>query len=118
MSSNSWLFTHDMQASPSAALALQRRADEIAAETFERAEKRRISFAELKSDLHSPAGRISAWEKLHGLRLPSDPRHAVLTLIAQSTGLTLAQVRDEQRIRSEQKAGTGARAQGLHGQSV
>ena len=118
MSSDSWLFSHDAHASQAAtSLTIQRRADEIAAETFERAEKRRLALAELKSGLYTPSDRISAWEKLHGLRLPSDSGHAVLAFIARSTGLTLAQVHDEQRSRNE-RAGNRARAQGVHGQSA
>jgi hypothetical protein len=100
MSSPSRLFDYDLDAGPSPTLALQRRADEIAAEEFERAERRRVAFAGLKSDLSSPAERIRAWEKLFGLRLPLDARHAVLVCIAQSTGLTLAEVRYEQASRS------------------
>jgi len=98
MSSTSWLFSQDVAAT---SLTLQRRAEEIAAETFERAEKRRLALAELKSGLYTPTERISAWEKLHGLRLPSDVGHPVLGFIARSTGLTIAQVRDEQQCRNE-----------------
>ena len=61
MSSPSRLFDYDLDAGPSPTLALQRRADEIAAEEFERAERRRVAFAGLKSDLSSPAERIRAW---------------------------------------------------------
>ena len=114
MSSHSWLFSQDVSAT---SLTLQKRAEEIAAETFERAEKRRLALAELKSGLYSPSERITAWEKLHGLRLPSDVDHPVLGFIARSTGLTVAQVRDEQRSRSEQ-AGARVRASNLQGQSV
>jgi len=101
MSSNSWTFTHDPQAPRTVALTTQKRAEEIAAEDFERAEKRRLAFAELKSEFSSPADRIRAWEKLHGLRLPVDAGHAILSVVARCTALTLAQVRDEQRARNE-----------------
>ncbi len=101
MSSHSWLFSHDAYAPAATSLTIQKRAEEIAAEMFERAEKRRLAFAELKSGLYSPSDRISAWEKLHGLRLPSDSGHAILVFIARSTGLTLEQVHDEQKNRNE-----------------
>ena len=115
MSSHSWLFSHDVHSPQAATLTIQKRAEEIAAEMFERAEKRRLALAELKSGLYSPADRIRAWEKLHGLRLPSDAQHAVLGFIARSTGLTLAQVHDEQKGRSER---AGATAQSVDGQSA
>jgi hypothetical protein len=104
MTSHSWLFTNDVLAHPTTSMTIQKRADEIAAEMFAKAEKRRLALEELKSEFHSPADRIRAWEKLYGLRLPFDSSHAILATIAQSTGLTLAQVRDEQRSRNTQAA--------------
>lgn len=104
MSSNSWLFTNDLPHSAAKSLAIQRRTDEIAAEMFARVEKRRLAFEELKSVLYSPRDRISAWEKLHGLRLPFDSNHPILESIALSTGLTVAQIREEQEARNA-KAG-------------
>jgi hypothetical protein len=41
---------------------------------------------------------------VHELRLPSDPAHPILDVIAVSTRLTLAEVRDEQRTRAERAA--------------
>lgn len=101
MSSHSWLFTSDPAPSAAKSLAIQRRTDEIAAEMFARVEKRRLAFEELKSTLYLPCDRIRAWEKLHGLRLPFDSQHPILSSIARSTGLTLAQVRDEQATRND-----------------
>jgi hypothetical protein len=75
-------------------------AERLAHEESERAEKRRQELAEQRSDLNPPDVRIRAWEKIHQLRLPSDPAHPVLLVIAVSTGLTLADVREEQRIRA------------------
>jgi hypothetical protein len=40
------------------------------------------------------------WEKVHELRLPSDPAHPILDVIAVSTRLTLAEVQEEQRMRA------------------
>jgi hypothetical protein len=117
MTSQSWLFAHDAIAHSATSVTIQQRADEIAAEMFQRAEKRRLAFAELKSELYTPTDRISAWEKLHGLRLPSDSGHAVLAFIARSTGLTLAQVHDEQRSRNE-LAAARARASSEQGQTA
>lgn len=101
MSSSSWLFTKESLPPRSESVTLQKRAEEVAAEQFERAEKRRVALAELSSEISSASARISAWEKLYGLRLPSDSEHVVLTVIARSTGLTLAEIRNEQRLRNE-----------------
>ena len=75
-------------------------AERLAHEADERAEKRRQELAELRSDLNPPDVRIRMWEKLHQLRLPSDPAHSVLDVIAINTRLTLEQVREEQRARA------------------
>lgn len=95
-------------------MTLQKHAEELTAERFEKAEKRKLAVAELKSELYSPAERIRAWEKLHDLRLPLGSDHLVLAFVARSTGLTLAQIRDEQKIRSE-RAGAPVRAPNVYG---
>jgi hypothetical protein len=102
--SHSWLFDASVSTSAATSLSIQKRSDEIAAEIYARAEKRRLAFANLRLEFASPADRISAWEKLHGLRLPSDLSHAVLLSVAQTTGLTLDQIREEQRSRNERSA--------------
>lgn len=67
-------------------------------EEAERAQRERI---EQSSELNTPAMRIRAWERLHRLTLPRGPAHAVLDVVARATRLTLEQVREEQRRRSE-----------------
>ena len=84
-------------------------AERLALEERERAQRRRRDLAEQRSELNPPDVRIRAWEKLHALRLPNDPRHPILGVIAINTGLTLAQVREEQRARMPQRP---ARTQG------
>jgi hypothetical protein len=79
------------------------RAARLAHEEF-RAEKRRQELAEQRSDLNPPDVRIRVWEKIHQLRLPSDPAHPILDVIAVSTRLTLAEVREEQRMRAARAA--------------
>lgn len=103
MSSQSWLVASDLPATAAKTAAIQRRSDEIAAEALARDEKRKLAFEELKSALYLPRERISAWEKLHGLQLPFDSKHPILASIALSTGLTLAQVREEQGARNEER---------------
>jgi hypothetical protein len=73
--------------------------ERLALEEYERAQKRLLDLAEQKSTINPPDVRIRAWEKVHALRLPGDPDHPVLQVVANSTGLTLAQVQEEQRAR-------------------
>ena len=71
----------------------------------QRAETRSLEPAEQRSADHPPSVRIRVWEKVHALRLPRDPEHPILHVIAVGTGLTLAQIRDEQRTRLLQHHG-------------
>jgi hypothetical protein len=82
-------------------------AERLAIEESERLEKRRLELAEQRSDLNSPTVRIRTWEKVHELRLPSDPAHPILDFIAVSTRLTLAEVQEEQRSRAAHAASGG-----------
>ncbi len=69
-------------------------------EAKERAERRRINMAEQTLQSNAPSARIRAWERLHELRMPLSPEHPVLNLIAAATQLSLAEVNEEQRLRS------------------
>ncbi|MEJ1962035.1 MAG: hypothetical protein WDO56_11040 [Gammaproteobacteria bacterium] len=80
----------------------------LALEEYERAEKKRLELADQRSTLNAPEARIRAWEKVHHLRLPSDPKHPVLDVIAVATQLTLDDVLEEQRARMARKAVTAA----------
>jgi hypothetical protein len=73
-------------------------------EEEERANQRRLELAVQRSELNPPDVRIRAWEKLHGLRLPSDTSHPILDVIAVGTRLTLAEVQAEQRARASRHA--------------
>ena len=75
-------------------------AERLALEELERAEKRRQELAEQRSALNPPEVRIRTWERVHQLRMPSDPAHPILEVIAVSTRLTLEEVREEQRARA------------------
>jgi hypothetical protein len=83
---------------------VQTPAERFAHEEQEREERKRRQLAEQRSDANTPDIRIRAWEKLHGLRLPSDPAHPILDVIAVSTRLTLMQVREEQGARAARAA--------------
>jgi hypothetical protein len=71
----------------------------LAEERAEAEERRRVELMELSSTAHSPEARIRAWERAHGLTLPRDAAHPVLTSVAAATRLTVEQVREEQRRR-------------------
>ncbi len=71
---------------------LRTHAEMLAAEAEVNAAKRRVELEELKSDLTSPEQRIRAWERVHGLRLPRDPNHHILAVIALATKLTVEQI--------------------------
>lgn len=73
----------------------------IAREQAEEAERVQRERIEQSCELNTPAIRIRAWERLHRLTLPRGSAHSVLSVVAQATHLTLEQVREEQRRRSE-----------------
>jgi hypothetical protein len=100
MNSMSWLLANDNSSSrPAATELIQTHRARLALEEDERAQQRRVELAEQRSDRNPPDVRIRIWEKLHGLRLPKDAAHPILDVIAISTRLTLAEVREEQRAR-------------------
>jgi hypothetical protein len=76
-------------------------------EALERAELKRVNLAEQHAPSNSADVRIRAWEKVHQLRMPSDPLHPALDAIAAATQLTLADVRNEQRLRSARRTAGG-----------
>ena len=78
--------------------------ERLAHEESERAEKRRQDLAEQCSAVNPPDVRIRTWEKVHQLRLPADPTHPILDVIAVGTRLTLAEVLEEQRNRAARAA--------------
>ena len=74
-------------------------AERLAHEAEERLQQRRLILAEQCSIENTPDVRIRAWEKAHVLCLPSDPGHPVLHTVATCTGLTMAQIHEEQLAR-------------------
>ena len=61
--------------------------------------QRQRELLEQASTLNAPTDRIRIWERLHQLSLPRDPNHRLVGIIAANTGLTMDEVRDEQRLR-------------------
>lgn len=79
----------------------------LAVQEEARAQKRRLDLAEQCSEASPPEARIRTWEKLHGLRMPSDPEHPILPVIAINTRLQPCDVHAVQAARTRQ-AGSGA----------
>lgn len=71
-------------------------------------ERRRIEAEQLRQQAlldqrafdSPPDARVRVWERLHQLRLPKDPMHAVLNQVAAQTGLALSDVQEVQRQRA------------------
>lgn len=76
----------------------------IAVEEEERLTQRSRQFEELRAELNSVSVRIRAWEKMHGLSLPTNPAHPILDVIASITGIPLTALREEQRTRRSKRA--------------
>jgi hypothetical protein len=70
----------------------------------EAAERRRLDLAEQSSRLKTAEERIRIWERIHEVTLPRDSAHRLVEIIAANTGLTDADVRDEQQRRAALKA--------------
>ena len=76
----------------------------IAVEEEERLAQRSRQFEELRAELNSASARIRVWEKIHGLRFPTDPTHPILHVIASVTGMPLTALLEEQQTRRSQRA--------------
>lgn len=87
-------------------------AERMAQEAEERLQKRQLLLAEQCSSASPPDVRIRAWERAHALCLPSNPEHPVLPTVAACTGLTVAQVQEEQLARRARRRKTESAGQG------
>ena len=72
---------------------------------LEAAERRSQALIDQHAPGNSPDMRVRIWERLHQLRLPQDPGHAVLRIVAKQTGMTLADVQEVQRQRLQPAGG-------------
>jgi hypothetical protein len=106
MSSTSLFLDRSARTSHSGDEILMDHRQRLALEEYERAERKRLELADVRSTLHGPDARIRAWEKAHGLRMPSKLMHPVLEVIAAATQLTLQEVQEEQRLRAARVAAT------------
>jgi hypothetical protein len=82
----------------------------LAHEQAETQQRRQAELAEQVSVRNMPSERIRVWERLHGLPLPSNPTHKLLSVIAAETDLQLEQVQEEQRARRSAGKGISATA--------
>jgi hypothetical protein len=80
----------------------------LAHQQAENAERRKFDLAEQSSRLKSAEERIRIWERLHEVNLPRDPQHRLIEIIAGNTGLSAAEVREEQRRRADLKVAAAA----------
>jgi hypothetical protein len=76
----------------------------IARRQAEAAEVRQRELVEQASTINSPDLRIRIWERLHEITMPRDTAHRLLGVIAAQTGLTMAQVQQEQHSRANPPA--------------
>ncbi|MGA2842130.1 MAG: hypothetical protein ABSG18_18520 [Steroidobacteraceae bacterium] len=74
----------------------------------EAAERRRTDLAEQCSRLKTAEERIRIWERIHEVTLPRDSAHNLVEIIAANTGLTEADVRDEQHRRAALRTAAAA----------
>src|ERR1700689_4487606 len=70
----------------------------------EAAQRRRIDLAEQCSRLKTAEERIRIWERIHEVTLPRDSEHRLLPIIAANTGLSTAEVQEEQQRRATLRA--------------
>jgi hypothetical protein len=82
--------------------------ERIALLEAEALERRQQELGEQRSPSKTPADRIRIWERRHQLPLPRSPDHHLVAVIAANTGLTLDDVRAEQRLRGAGKATASA----------
>lgn len=85
------IFARDLARRPADELAAERK-ELIALEHAALQADKEMRLAEQRSSATPPATRISLWESRHGLSLPRDPHHPLVTVVAESTGLEVAQV--------------------------
>jgi hypothetical protein len=104
MNSMSWSFATPAERVRSRQEILMDHRSRIAIEEEARAQQRRLALAEQCSDSNPPEERIRTWEKLHGLRMPSDPDHAILLVIAVNTRLRSCDVHEVQAARTRRTA--------------
>jgi hypothetical protein len=67
---------------------------------LEAEQRRSQAMIDQRSIVNTPEMRVRIWERLHQLRLPKDPGHAILVQIAQQTDLQIVEIQEVQRQRA------------------
>ena len=67
-------------------------------------QQRQRSISDQRDAANAPEVRVRIWEKLHQVRLPKSPTHAILAKVASDTGLGLAAVLEVQSARVQPPA--------------
>ena len=67
---------------------------------LEAEQHRQRALTDQRDPANTPDTRVRVWERLHQVRLPKDPGHAILATVARDTELTLNAVLDVQRERA------------------
>ena len=98
MSSKDWPPTQSYRHVSATELLTDHR-ERLVVEEEERVKQRDRQLEELRSQFNSAPTRIRAWEKMHGLCLPTSPTHPILAVIACATGIPLPALRQEQQAR-------------------
>lgn len=62
--------------------------------------QRQRSLTDQRDPQNPPETRVRIWERLHQVRLPKDPAHAILAKVAEETALGLMAVLEVQRQRA------------------
>jgi hypothetical protein len=63
-------------------------------------QQRQRSLTDQRDDANTPEVRVRIWERLHQVRLPKSPSHAILGKVARDTGLGLDAVLEVQSQRA------------------
>jgi len=100
----SQIFTGDVPHGAASDIAAERR-QRIAAEQAAIQERKQRDLGLQTAMESTPETRISLWERRHGMSLPRDSAHPVLAFVAESTGLQLEQIQEEQRRRARLRGG-------------
>lgn len=102
LNARSWLSPKDAERGSAKQEILTDYRTRRALEDEARAQQRWLDLAEQSSDSNTPELRIGTWEKLHALRMPADPEHPILDVIAATTRLKLCDVQAVQAARKRQ----------------
>jgi len=82
----------------------------------ERRLSREREMIEIASPSNSASARIHYWERAYQLSMPRVSGHQMLRTIAANTGLTLAEVENEQQLRAARRVGMPEPKVGLIGE--